>query len=78
MGHRPRALLVATLALIAVGSAALGGRQFPLSVPTPNPSASLKHSSTGARWIDEPFFENLGTSHVRDVPYAKPGLVDRA
>jgi cytochrome c peroxidase len=63
MGHRPRALLVATLALVAVGSAALGGRQFPLSVPTPNPSG-LAQTLVNGRTVDrdEPFFENLGTN----------------
>ena len=63
MGRYPRALVLATLAFISIGGAALGGRQFPLSVPTSNPGG-LAQTLVAGRNVDrdEPFFQSLGTN----------------
>jgi cytochrome c peroxidase len=59
----PRPLVLAVLALVVLGTAALGGQQFPLSVPTPNPSGMAQTLIAG-RTVDrdEPFFQRLGTN----------------
>ena len=61
MRHRPRMVLGAAVAVIALGSAALGGQQFPLSIPTSNRSG-LAQTLVAGRTVDrdEPFFQRLG------------------
>lgn len=63
MGHRPRVRVFAAVAFITVGSIAFGGRQLPLSLPTPNPSG-LAQTLISGRTVDrdEPFFQTLGTN----------------
>ena len=58
-----RALLVVTTLFIALATAAVGGRQIPLALPSPNVSGLAQTLVAGrAVSLDEPFFRSLGTN----------------
>jgi cytochrome c peroxidase len=64
MSTRPRVLGLAALILIALATAAVGGRKIRLGMPTPNPSGVAQTLLSGSEFVsaDEPFFQSLGTN----------------
>jgi cytochrome c peroxidase len=64
MSTRPRVPGLAILIVIVLATAAAGGKQIHLGMPTPNPSGVAQTLLSGSEFVsaDEPFFQSLGTN----------------
>ena len=64
MSTHPRVHGFAALILIVLATAAIGGQQIHLGMPTPNASGVAQTLLAGAEFVsaDEPFFQSLGTN----------------
>jgi cytochrome c peroxidase len=64
MSTRPRLTGLTALSFLVLATAAAGGRQIHLGMPTPNPSGVAQTLLAGSEFVsaDEPFFQSLGTN----------------